>query len=57
MPKITLPDGSVKEFGEPVTPRDVAMTISEGLANASIGALIDGERADVNKTITEDASV
>ena len=30
MPKITLPDGSVKEFAMNSTPIDVAKSISEG---------------------------
>jgi threonyl-tRNA synthetase len=32
MIKITLPDGSVKEFALGVTPMDVAKSISEGFA-------------------------
>ena len=32
MPRITLPDGSVKEFPQPVTAKDVAASIGPGLA-------------------------
>ena len=38
MIKITLPDGSVKEFAPGVTPMDVAKSISEGLARNVISA-------------------
>ena len=31
MIKITLPDGSVKEFNSGITPAEVALSISEGL--------------------------
>ena len=38
MIKITLPDGSVKEFKIGVTPMDVAINISEGFARNVISA-------------------
>jgi threonyl-tRNA synthetase len=38
MIKITLPDGSVKEFEQNITPMDVAKSISEGLARNVISA-------------------
>jgi threonyl-tRNA synthetase len=38
MIKITLPDGSVKEFALGVTPMDVAKSISEGFARNVISA-------------------
>ncbi len=57
MPRITLPDGSVKEFDAPVTPYEVAASIGERLALQSVGARIDGELADVNTPIDRDATV
>jgi hypothetical protein len=39
MIKITLPDGSVKEFALGVTPMDVAKSISEGFARNDFGFL------------------
>ena len=36
--KITLPDGSVKEYPQPVSPKQVAESIGPGLAKAAIGA-------------------
>jgi threonyl-tRNA synthetase len=41
MIKITLPDGSVKEFAD-VTPMDVAKSISEGFARNVISASFNG---------------
>jgi threonyl-tRNA synthetase len=38
MIKITLPDGSVKEFEKNITPYGVALSISEGLARNVISA-------------------
>ena len=38
MIKITLPDGSVKEYKKGITPAEVAQSISEGLARNVISA-------------------
>ena len=45
MIKITLPDGSVKEFAAGITPMDVAKSISEGLARNVISALMNRKDA------------
>jgi threonyl-tRNA synthetase len=57
MIKITLPDGSVKEFENSVTPLDVAKSISEGLARNTISAIVNGKQVDITDLITEDATV
>jgi threonyl-tRNA synthetase len=57
MPRITLPDGSVKEFPAPVTAAEVAASIGAGLAKAAIGARIDGELRDLSARIGHDAKV
>lgn len=57
MVTITLPDGSKKEFDNKVRPLDIAMSISEGLARASIAAKIDGKLADLTTTISNDSKV
>ncbi|MDR2031095.1 MAG: TGS domain-containing protein, partial [Azoarcus sp.] len=36
MPNITLPDGSVREFAQPVTVGEVATAIGAGLAKAAL---------------------
>jgi len=41
MIKITLPDGSIKEYEKGITPFDVARSISEGLARNVISAKFD----------------
>ncbi|WHF60326.1 threonine--tRNA ligase [Bergeyella cardium] len=57
MPNISLPDGSIREFKETVTPLEVAQSISEGLARNTISALVDGKQVEVTTPITEDATV
>lgn len=46
MIKITLPDGTVKEYNEGVTALDVAKSISEGLARNVLAAKVDGKVQD-----------
>ena len=41
MLKVNLPDGSVREFSESVTPLDVARDIGPGLARAAVAASVD----------------
>ena len=57
MPRVTLPDGSVKEFEGPVTALQVAEAIGSRLAKAAVGAKIDGELTDLTATIDRDANV
>jgi threonyl-tRNA synthetase len=57
MPRITLPDGSVKEFDRPVTAGEVAASIGPGLAKAALGAKVDGELCDLSTRITKDAKL
>ena len=52
--RVTLPDGSVKEFDGPVTAYQVAESIGSRLAKAAIGAKIDGELADLQAPIARD---
>ena len=46
MIKISLKDGSVKEYDKPMSAYDIAKDISEGLARAACVAEIDGEVFD-----------
>ena len=57
MPKITLPDGSIRQYEGAVTPLDVAKDISEGLARNTISAVVNGHQTEVSTPITEDASL
>ncbi len=55
--RVTLPDGSVKEFAGAVTARQVAESIGPRLAQAAVGAKIDGELRDLSAVIDRDCRV
>ncbi len=57
MPVITLPDGSQRQFDNPVSTMDVALSIGPGLAKATIAGRVDGERVDACDLIENDASL
>jgi threonyl-tRNA synthetase len=57
MIKITLPDGSVREYPKGSSAMDVAKSISEGLARKVLAANINGEVWDANRPIDTDASL
>ena len=54
---ITLPDGSVKEMKQGVTPLDIAKSISERLAQEVLAAECDGELIDVRTPLMQDAHI
>jgi threonyl-tRNA synthetase len=55
MIKITLPDGSAREFPGPVTVAEVAASIGAGLAKAALGGKVDGQVVDTSHRIEVDA--
>lgn len=57
MIKITLPDGSVREFDSSVTPMDVAKNISEGFARNVISANFNGTTVETTTPLTEDGAL
>ena len=57
MIKITLPDGSVREYEQGVTSHDIAMSISEGLARNVLSAKVNGVVWDSDRPINEDSTV
>ncbi|MFN6944122.1 MAG: threonine--tRNA ligase [Cytophagaceae bacterium] len=57
MIKITLPDGSVREYDKGTTPMGVALSISEGLARNVLAAKVDGKVVDADAPITTDSTV
>lgn len=57
MIKITLPDGSFKEFEQGVTPYEVALSISEGLARNVLVAKVNDVLVELDRPINEDASL
>ncbi|SIQ18408.1 Ser-tRNA(Thr) hydrolase /threonyl-tRNA synthetase [Aeromonas sp. RU39B] len=57
MPIITLPDGSQRQFSQPVSVMDVAADIGPGLAKACVAGRIDGELVDACELIEHDAAL
>ena len=57
MIKITLPDGSFKEFEQGVTPYQVALSISEGLARNVLVAKVNDQMVELDRPINEDATL
>ncbi len=57
MPIITLPDGSQREFDQPVTIMQVAESIGPGLAKATLAGKVDGELKDACDLIEQDAAL
>ncbi|HVR74664.1 MAG TPA: threonine--tRNA ligase [Planctomycetota bacterium] len=57
MPKITLPDGTLKAYAAPVTPREIAREIGPRLLEAALGARVNGQLSDLSTIVEHDASV
>lgn len=57
MIKITLPDGSVKEYENNSTPMDVARSISEGLARNVISASFNSQTVETTTPLTTDGNL
>ena len=55
--KITLKDGSVKEYSEAKSIYDIALDISEGLARVACAGELNGEIVDLRTVVEEDASL
>ena len=51
MLKLKLPDGSIREVAPGTRPRDVAESIGQRLAAASIAARVNGEIVDLDKEL------
>ncbi|MDP3468146.1 MAG: threonine--tRNA ligase [Daejeonella sp.] len=57
MIKITLPDGSVREYEQGTTANQIALSISEGLARNVLAAEVNGQVWDSNRPIESDSAV
>ena len=57
MIKITLPDGSVREYAKGTSAHEIALSISEGLARNVLAAEVNGEVWDASRPIESDASL
>ncbi|MDE6662725.1 MAG: threonine--tRNA ligase [Lachnospiraceae bacterium] len=55
--KITLKDGSVKEYAQPMSIYDIAADISEGLARVACAGEIDGKVEDLRTVIDKDCEL
>ncbi len=55
--KITLKDGSFKEYAAPMSAYEIAADISEGLARVACAAEIDGEVKDLRTVIDKDVNL
>ena len=54
---ITFPDGTVKQFSEYSTGKDIAMSISEGLARNALGIFVNDIPYDLSRPISQDATI
>ncbi len=57
MPVIRLPDGSQRQFDNPVTVAEVAADIGAGLARAALAGKVDGHLVDTSYCIDHDAEL
>ncbi len=55
--KVTLKDGSFKEFDQPMSVIDIAASISSGLARMACGGEIDGESVDLRHVVDNDCQL
>jgi threonyl-tRNA synthetase len=57
MPVVTLPDGSQRNYPQPVTVAEVAASIGAGLAKAALAGRVDGKLVDTSFRIERDVSL
>ena len=57
MVKITFPDGSVREYEQGVTGRQIAESISPALARDIVSCGVNGETVELNRPINEDSAI
>ena len=55
--KITLKDGSVKEYTQAMSVLDIASDISAGLARVACAGEVDGERVDLRTVVDKDCTL
>ncbi len=57
MIKVTLPDGSLREYAKGTTSLEVARSISEGLARNVLSAKVNGQVIDASRPLNEDCTL
>ena len=55
--KITLKDGSVKEYAQAMSVIEIAADLSEGLARVACAGEVDGKVVDLRTVVDKDATV
>ncbi len=56
MIRLTLPDGSVREYEKGIKVFDVTTDISEGLARVAVGAVVNGKIMGMQESINDDSN-
>ena len=56
MIRLTLPDGSVREYEKGIKVFDVTADISEGLARVAVGAVVNGKIMGMQESINDDSN-
>ncbi|MEK9812992.1 MAG: TGS domain-containing protein, partial [Bordetella sp.] len=57
MPNITLPDGAVRSFDNPVSVAEVAASIGVGLAKAALAGRVNGLLVDTSHCLESDSEL
>ena len=57
MPAVRLPDGSERQFDNPVTVAEVAASIGAGLARAALAGRVNGKLVDTSYKIESDVDL
>lgn len=57
MPLITLPDGKQLSFEQPISVKEIALTIGAGLAKAALAGCVNGKPVDTSYIIEQDSSL
>jgi threonyl-tRNA synthetase len=57
MIKVTLPDGTIREYVDGTTSLDVAKSISEGLARNVLASKVDGQVIDATRPLHSDCNM
>jgi threonyl-tRNA synthetase len=57
MPRITLPDGSERDYDDAVSGAEIAAGIGKGLARDAVAIRVNGELYDLSRNIEADAAI
>src|SRR5439155_11997393 len=57
MPRVTLPDGSQRQYPQPLSVAEIAQSIGPGLAQAALAGKIDSQLVDTSYVIEKDCEL